>query len=97
MALLGASGGIGQPLSLLLKMNPLITQLALYDIVHTPGVAADISHCSTPAKITGHLGPQQLREALEGSQVVVIPAGVPRKPGQTIGAIPNTTNHILVD
>jgi malate dehydrogenase len=82
VALLGAAGGIGQPLGLLLKMNPLITQLALYDIVHTLGVAADISHCSTPAQVTGHLGPQSLRDALEGSAVVVIPAGVPRKPGK---------------
>lgn len=81
VALLGASGGIGQPLALLLKLNPLISHLALYDIVHTPGVAADISHCSTPAKVTGHLGQKQLRDALEGSQVVVVPAGVPRKPG----------------
>jgi malate dehydrogenase len=81
VALLGAAGGIGQPLGLLLKMNPAISHLALYDIVHTPGVAADISHCSTPAKVTGHLGPQSLRDALEGSSVVIIPAGVPRKPG----------------
>ena len=56
--------------------------LALYDIIHTPGVAADISHCSTPAQVTAHLGPQSLRDALEGSAVVVIPAGVPRKPGE---------------
>ena len=42
-----ALGGIGQPLSLLLKLNPAVTKLALYDIVHTPGVAADISHCET--------------------------------------------------
>ena len=39
--------GIGQPLSLLLKLNPAITKLALYDIVHTPGVAADLSHVET--------------------------------------------------
>lgn len=32
MALLGAAGGIGQPLALLLKMNPLISHLALYDV-----------------------------------------------------------------
>ena len=37
VAVLGASGGIGQPLALLLKSNPLITQLSLFDIVHTPG------------------------------------------------------------
>lgn len=33
-------GGIGQPLSLLLKLNPLITELSLYDVVNAPGVSA---------------------------------------------------------
>ena len=37
VAVLGAAGGIGQPLALLLKHSPLINQLALYDIVNTPG------------------------------------------------------------
>lgn len=97
VALLGAAGGIGQPLGLLLKLNPLISHLALYDIVHTPGVAADISHCSTPAKVTGHLGPQQLRDALEGAAVVVIPAGVPRKPGMTRDDLFNTNASIVRD
>ncbi len=50
VAVLGAAGGIGQPLSLLLKMNPLVSTLALYDIANTPGVAADLSHCNTPAQ-----------------------------------------------
>lgn len=38
----GAAGGIGQPLSLLLKQSEKISHLALYDIVNTPGVAADL-------------------------------------------------------
>lgn len=97
VALLGACGGIGQPLGLLLKMNPAITQLALYDIVHTPGVAADISHISTPANVTGYLGPQSLRDALESSSVVVIPAGVPRKPGMTRDDLFNTNASIVRD
>jgi malate dehydrogenase len=97
VALLGAAGGIGQPLSLLLKINPLISHLTLYDIVHTPGVAADISHCSTTAKVSGHLGPQQLREAVEGAAVVVIPAGVPRKPGMTRDDLFNTNASIVRD
>lgn len=57
---MGASGGIGQPLSMLLKNSPLVTQLSLYDIVHTPGVAADLSHIESPAKVTGYVGPEQL-------------------------------------
>lgn len=51
VALLGAAGGIGQPLALLLKMQKLVTELALYDIGNVAGVAADISHCNTPIKV----------------------------------------------
>lgn len=51
--MLGASGGIGQPLSLLLKNSPLVSRLTLYDIAHTPGVAADLSHIETRATVKG--------------------------------------------
>jgi len=81
---LGASGGIGQPLSLLCKVCPLIDELDLYDVVNTPGVAADLSHISSPAKITGYLPKDDgLKKALTGADVVIIPAGIPRKPGMT--------------
>ena len=53
---MGASGGIGQPLSMLLKLDPAVTELSLYDIVHTPGVAADLSHIPTKGKVAGHKG-----------------------------------------
>ncbi|KAM4648435.1 malate dehydrogenase, mitochondrial isoform 2-T2 [Amazona ochrocephala] len=53
VAVLGASGGIGQPLSLLLKNSPLVSKLSLYDIAHTPGVAADLSHIETKANVKG--------------------------------------------
>jgi malate/lactate dehydrogenase len=36
---------------MLLKANVWINELALYDIVNTPGVAADLSHVNTPAKV----------------------------------------------
>ncbi|KAG0702142.1 lactate/malate dehydrogenase [Suillus ampliporus] len=79
---LGAAGGIGQPLSLLLKANPAVTELALYDIVNSPGVAVDLSHIATPAKVEGYLPADDgLKKALTGANVVVIPAGIPRKPG----------------
>lgn len=83
VAVLGAAGGIGQPLSLLLKASPLIGELNLYDVMNTPGVAADLSHISTGAVVKGFLGPQQLDAALLGCHLVFIPAGVPRKPGMT--------------
>ena len=52
VAVLGAGGGIGQPLSLLLKLNPRVSELALYDIVGSPGVAADISHINTKSNVS---------------------------------------------
>lgn len=67
---MGASGGIGQPLSMLLKNNPLVTELTLYDIVNTPGVAADLSHIDTQSKVTGYTGPDQLRDSVKGAQVI---------------------------
>ncbi|KAI6022909.1 malate dehydrogenase [Pisolithus microcarpus] len=64
-----------------LKTNPAVTELALYDIVNAPGVAVDLSHIATPAKVQGYLPPNDgLKNALTGAQVVVVPAGVPRKP-----------------
>ena len=80
----GASGGIGQPLSLLLKLSPLVDEVALYDVVNTPGVAADLSHISSQAKITGYLPKDDgAKIAFKDADIIVIPAGIPRKPGMT--------------
>jgi malate dehydrogenase len=116
---LGAAGGIGQPLSLLLKLNPRVSQLALYDIRLAPGkplwlqldIAALLtvfSRCrrrhwshqhqergTSLYPRSGHLSadaqkvrgydptPSGLAEALKGAEIVLIPAGVPRKPGMS--------------
>ena len=96
VAVLGAGGGIGQPLSLLLKTDPLVTGLSLYDIRGAPGVAADISHVNTPAVTKGY-EQADLASALAGAEVVVIPAGVPRKPGMTRDDLFNTNASIVRD
>ncbi|MFT6529892.1 MAG: malate dehydrogenase [Psychrosphaera sp.] len=82
VAVLGAAGGIGQALSLLLKTQlPAGTELALYDVAPVvPGVAVDLSHIPTAVKVEG-FGADDLDKALTGADVVLIPAGVPRKPG----------------
>lgn len=100
VAVLGASGGIGQPLSLLLKNDPLVTELRLFDVRLAPGVAADISHVNTPAITTGYSpnGPEGgLEKALEGADIIVVPAGVPRKPGMTRDDLFNTNASIVRD
>lgn len=84
VTVLGAAGGIGQPLSLLLKNAlPAGSKLALYDVVPVVvGVGVDLSHIPTAVQVAGY-GKDELHEVLKGSDVVVIPAGVPRKPGMT--------------
>jgi malate/lactate dehydrogenase len=132
VCVVGAAGGIGQPLALLMKVRTsesfaarllrrsltplhvicsnlswcltcLCTTWPRSPLVRAPeidcrlmdrsdgmqfvvariGVAADLSHCDTPAKVSGHSGEKELPAALAGSDVVIVPAGVPRKPGMT--------------
>lgn len=101
VTVLGAAGGIGQPLSLLLKLNPYITELALYDIVNVVGVAADLHHIDTDVIVTSYSPPDDkssentgLKNALKNSNFVIIPAGVPRKPGMTRGDLFNINANI---
>ncbi len=67
VAVLGAAGGIGQALALLLKTQlPSGSELSLYDIAPvTPGVAVDLSHIPTDVKIKGFSG-EDATPALEG-------------------------------
>lgn len=51
VCVVGAAGGIGQPLALLLKQSARIATLHLYDVASTAGVKADLSHINTGAKV----------------------------------------------
>ncbi|KAK6453889.1 NAD-dependent malate dehydrogenase [Scheffersomyces xylosifermentans] len=88
VAVLGAAGGIGQPLSLLLKLNQNVDELSLFDVVNVPGVGADLSHINSDSETKSFLPSSKedktaLASALSGSNLVIIPAGIPRKPGMT--------------
>ncbi|WP_312228850.1 malate dehydrogenase [Pseudescherichia sp.] len=103
VAVLGAAGGIGQALALLLKTQlPSGSELSLYDIAPvTPGVAVDLSHIPTAVKIKGFAG-EDATPALEGADVVLISAGVARKPGMdrsdlfnvNAGIVKNLVNQV---
>lgn len=83
VTVLGAAGGIGQPLSLLLKLAPEnVKHLALYDIANV-GMAADLAHIDTSVTVSAHSGEAELSEALKDASIVLMPAGVPRKPGMS--------------
>jgi len=98
VAVLGAGGGIGQPLALLLKHSPLITELACYDVApFTPGVAKDLSHIETAATVSAYTGPDELDACVKGCSLVIVPAGMPRKPGMTRDDLFNTNAEIAMN
>ncbi|ASK78279.1 malate dehydrogenase [Paraphotobacterium marinum] len=82
VSVLGAAGGIGQALALLLKNNlPDYSTLSLYDIASvTPGVAKDLSHIPNKVKVEGFCG-EDPSDAIKDSNIILISAGVARKPG----------------
>jgi len=95
VAVLGAAGGIGQPLALLLKCNQNVTGLSVYDVNPvTPGVGCDLSHIDTKAKVESFVG-DDVEAAVAGCDVILIPAGVPRKPGMTRDDLFNTNATIV--
>lgn len=89
----GGAGGIGQPLSMLMTMDPNVKEVAVFDLniamVPPEGVAADLSHLEGQTIVKGYVGTvgepavNFTEEALTGCSLVLIPAGMPRKPGQT--------------
>lgn len=98
VAVLGAAGGIGQPLSMILKNSlPAGSCLSLYDVApFTPGVAKDLSHIPTDVCVEGYTG-DDLQVALKDADVVVIPAGVARKPGMTRDDLFNVNAGIVAN
>ena len=62
------------------------------------GVAADISHVNTKSTVKGYEpNATGLAECLKGAEIVLIPAGVPRKPGMTRDDLFNTNASIVRD
>ncbi|VFP83312.1 malate dehydrogenase [Candidatus Erwinia haradaeae] len=84
ITILGAAGGIGQALSLLLKLQlPRGSKLSLYDVSSfTPGIAVDLSHIPTSVEING-FSEQNAALALKDADIVCVSAGFARKPGMT--------------
>ncbi|VUC35216.1 unnamed protein product [Clonostachys rosea] len=98
IALLGAAGQIGTPLSLLCKASDLFDEISLYDIVHVPGIATDLNHIDTRAKVSGYLAEDGgLQKSLQGADFVVVTAGIARKPGMTRDDLFKTNASIIRD
>ena len=93
MCVSGGAGDIGQPISMLMAMNPLMKEVSIQNATMTmvpqSGVHADLSHLEYPttgsdAPLIYHSLRDQLEEILTECHLVLIHAGMPRKPGITV-------------
>lgn len=66
---------------MLMSVSPYVHDLTLYDLYNTPGVATDLSHINSVCNVDGYTGQKSLKQVLTGADVVIIAAGLPRKPG----------------
>ncbi|PSN34674.1 Malate dehydrogenase 1 [Blattella germanica] len=80
VTVMGASGGIGLPLCLQLKQCPLIEELSICDILNAHAVGDDIAFMDTKSKVTSYSYPGEANKAFTNARVVVMVAGVTRKP-----------------
>ncbi|XP_004531266.1 uncharacterized protein LOC101453583 [Ceratitis capitata] len=83
VTVVGGCGGIGQPLSLLLKRNTKVKTLAIYDVARTPGIYTDLSHIDTSVVVEGYQCAENLPAALEKADIVLLVGGAARKPDMT--------------
>lgn len=64
-----------------MTQNHIYQKLRLFSRTNTPGVAVDLSHISTPAKVDAYLPEDDgLNTALKDADVIVIAASAPFKP-----------------
>merc|ERR1719454_748631 len=93
VCVVGGAGGIGQPLVLLMASDPMVSELVVIDLniamVPAEGVAADLSHIEGKCKVVSKAltvnedkAIDKAGDVLKGCHLVLVPAGVPRKPGQ---------------
>merc|ERR1719231_1256774 len=76
-----------------MSLDPNVKEVSVYDLsiamVPPAGVAADLGHIENQCAVQGYVGelnrdPKNFTEkALSGCDLVLIPAGMPRKPGMT--------------
>ncbi|NMJ86328.1 MAG: malate dehydrogenase [Thaumarchaeota archaeon] len=93
------SGKVGSSMALQIAMKELDTQVLLLDIVEglPQGEAMDISHLLSERGIDTHVKGSNEYADMTGSDIVVIVAGVGRKPGMTRMDLLNTNTSIVKD
>lgn len=85
----GGAGGTGQPLCMLMALDPRVWELSVYDLtiamVPAEGIGVDLSHIERTCRVkaysleTTQKPVDHLHDCLRGCDLVLVPAGVPSK------------------
>ncbi|KAF9514331.1 hypothetical protein BS47DRAFT_1265814, partial [Hydnum rufescens UP504] len=70
--------------------------LSLYDISGAPGIAANMSHVATAGEVNWYIS-EKLGNALQGTKIVIIAAGIPQKSNIVQVNLFNTNAPIVRD
>merc|ERR1712088_857856 len=78
-----------------LKMFSRLAQPAVRSFSTSSSNNVSVAVMGAPGRVAGFMGADQLEASLVGAEIVVIPAGVPRKPGMTRDDLFNTNASIV--
>ncbi|XP_063380262.1 malate dehydrogenase-like [Cydia fagiglandana] len=82
VCVMGGASEIGQAVSLLLRTEPAISKLVIHDTWETtPGVVIELSHIPAKSALKGYLGDATMKQALGGSDLVLLVGGPLKTPG----------------
>ncbi|KAJ1632389.1 lactate/malate dehydrogenase [Pavlovales sp. CCMP2436] len=82
VALIGAGGGLGPPLSALLRQSSLISNLRLYDVSPVAGLACDLQHINATGNVTAYAA-DDIGDCLVAADVVIVAASIAHSPGMS--------------
>ncbi|CAF4855178.1 unnamed protein product [Pieris macdunnoughi] len=84
VTVVGGANEVGQTISLLLRTQPNIRKLVVYDeLPKTSGIALDLSHVPARCTLHSYIGEENLDKALKNADIVIAAGGVSLNPGLT--------------
>lgn len=82
VAVVGGASELGQVVCMLLRGEPHITKLTIYDsLPYTTGTIMDISHIPSEPMIKGFIGEANLYKAIEDADIILATGGICETPG----------------
>jgi malate dehydrogenase len=96
LSIIGA-GNVGTATAIELAKRNLFTNIQLIDTKpgHAAGTALDISHSSMLSEFDTHVSGSENLQDVQGSHIVIVTAGLPRKPGMSRSDLLKTNARIF--